>query len=138
MSYGLRGGTITLDDAIGVSLLWPRPGWIETTGSIQGQVLKEGVGVAFVSVIATKLHEDGSMAESVGVLADQDGGFEIRGLAPGDYTLLVRRRTRPEAYSSVLITLFDNNVRGTFWADTIPVRAGAAAGPVFVSLRPID
>ena len=138
MSYGRYGeGTITLDDSIGVSLLWPRPGWLETTGSIQGQVLKESVGVAFVVVIATRLHGDGTMAESVGVLTDRDGGFEIRGLPPGDYTLLVRQRVVEYAYPSALFR-FDHNIRGAFWADIIPVRAGVAAGPVFVSLRPSD
>ena len=139
MSYGRYGeGTITLDDSIGISLLWPRPGWIETTGSIQGQVLKEDVGVAFVTVIATRLHGDGTMADSVGVLTDKDGGFEIRGLPPGDYTLLVRQRVVESAYASNLLIHFDHSIRGAFWADIIAVRAGAAAGPVFVSLRPSD
>lgn len=140
MSYGNYGdGTITLDDRIGVSLLWPRAGWIETTGSIQGRVLKESVGVGFVTVVATRLHADGAMAESVGVLTDSDGGFEIRGLPPGDYTLLVRQRIVESAYSSAyLLRHFDHRIRGAFWADTVSVRAGTAARSVMVSLRGSD
>ena len=95
MSYGVRGSSVedvlTADDRIGASLLRPAPGWLETTGRIVGRVtLPDGTPANGAYVLATRLLEPEEASYSVGVFAEPTGYFEIGGLAPGDYQLLVR------------------------------------------------
>ena len=97
MAYGWNAESVedfvTPDDAIGASLLRPREGWLASTGSIVGRVtLPEGEGVPWASVLATRLEPE-SEAYSVVVFSQPSGDFEIRGLVPGDYQLLVRSPT---------------------------------------------
>ena len=98
MSYGVRGSSVedvlTADDMIGASLLRPAPGWLETTGRIVGRVtLPDGTPANGAYVLATRLLEPEEASYSVGVFAEPTGYFEIGGLAPGDYQLLVRSPT---------------------------------------------
>ena len=95
MSYGVLGSSpedvLTADDMIGASLLRPAPGWLETTGRIVGRVtLPDGTPANAAYVLATRLLEPEEASYSVGVFAEPTGYFEIGGLAPGDYQLLVR------------------------------------------------
>ena len=131
---------LSVDDAIGASLLRPREGWLPTTGSIVGRVaLPDGEGVRFASVLATRLRETEDLSYSVGVFTDNSGYFEIRGLDPGDYQLLVRspvlrgnlqianiRRTLP----AVILDL-----RQALRTDPVRVRAGEASAPVALAVR---
>ena len=137
MSYGWTDGTLTLDDRIGASLTRPRPGWLERSGSIHGRVtLGSGEGVAFVSVLATKRGPDGDVGESVGTLTDRYGGFDIRGLEPGDYSLLVRpadRSVGPPYPAELYIESVP--VYTTFRAGLVSVRPGERAGPIPMSVR---
>ena len=137
MSYGhTPDGTVTLDDRIGASLLRPRPGWLETTGSIRGYVvLDDGAAAGFVAVVVSKLDVDGFVAGSVGVVADERGEFEIRGLEPGQYTLLVRPLLSVSAYPPPLFSDFNQSFRTAFGASPVGVRAGSSAGPVGLSVR---
>ena len=95
MSYGISASwpedLLTSDDMIGASLLRPAPGWLETTGSIVGRVtLPDGTPANGAYVLATRLLEPEEASYSVGVFAEPTGEFDIGGLAPGDYQLLVR------------------------------------------------
>ena len=85
------GNVLTADDMSGASLLRPAAGFWETTGSLVGRVLlPDGTPANLAYVQATRLLEPEESSYSVGVFADAAGVFEIRGLAPGDYQLLVR------------------------------------------------
>lgn len=150
MSYGERAyeaDVLTQDDIIGASLLRPREGWLDTTGSIVGRVvLPGGEGVPHAYVLATRLEPE-EEAFSVGVFAtrqgdpvnapdDEPGDFEIRGLPPGDYQLLVRAPTGsalnfpylgPDSVAAAL--------RQTLRTGAVRVRAGEETGPVPLAVR---
>ena len=157
MSYGRtywRPGDefrLTADDMIGASLLRPAPGWLESTGSIRGRVtLPDGEEVERAYVLATRLLEPESASYSVGVsttfgpnhtLPDRQAGvFEIRGLPPGDYQLLVRSDT---AKSFRVLYTWRNqygynvvaDLRQTLRAGPVRVRAGEESGPVPLAVR---
>ena len=74
------------DDRVGASLLRPRAGWIETTGSLSGVLKSDGEPVAYAHVWALRRSADG-MRDPVGVFANAEGEFLIEGLPPGDYAL---------------------------------------------------
>ena len=148
MSYGSIAGSaeemLTADDVIGASLLRPRAGWLETTGGIAGRVtLPDGTGAFGAYVLATRLLEPESASYSVGVFAGRSGDFEIRGLAPGDYQLLVRSPTglgmggifsasRPQLGTTVQVVV---DLRQTLRAAPVRVRAGEESGPVPLAVR---
>ena len=133
MSYGYYwDGALTADDRVGVSLLRPRPGWIERTGSILGHVsVNDGEDARHVHVLATRLGRDGSPAESVGALTDVSGDFVIAGLPPGDYVLIVRPIVRGPAYYRWFRSPTED-ILNSFLAHPITVRAGMRAR--FISL----
>ena len=148
MSYGFTGQSaeemLTADDVIGASLLRPRAGWLETTGGIAGRVtLPDGTGAFGAYVLATRLLEPESASYSVGVFAGRSGDFEIRGLAPGDYQLLVRSPTGkgmgsiftaadPQTGYTVQVVV---DLRQTLRAAPVRVRAGEESGPVPLAVR---
>ena len=140
MAYGRRADSVedlvTPDDAIGASLLRPREGWLATTGSIVGRVsLPDGEGVPWASVLATRLEPE-SEAYSVVVFSRPSGDFEIRGLAPGDYQLLVRS---PSGQGNAWVLNPDSgaflDLRQALRAGAVRVRAGEVSGPVPLAAR---
>ena len=140
MSYGRSGpspdGLLTPDDAVGASLLRPRDGWLATTGSIVGRVtLPDGEGVPWAHVLATLLEPEGA-AYSVGVFAWRSGDFEIQGLVPGDYQLIVRSPTgvaNPGFFDARSGAVLD--LRQALRAGAVRVRAGQESGPVPLAVR---
>ena len=140
MSYGWYAESVedfvTPDDAIGASLLRPREGWLASTGSIVGRVtLPEGEGVPWASVLATRLEPE-SEAYSVVVFSQPSGDFEIRGLVPGAYQLLVRSPTglgNDGFFDSRSGAVLD--LRQALRAGAVRVRAGEVSGPVPLAVR---
>ena len=137
MSYGKYHPDprhLTADDMIGVSILRPREGWLDTTGSITGWVRLppggQADGVYHAYVLATLLEPE-SRAYAVGVFTDLGGHFRIQGLAPGDYQLLVRA---PTGLGTPVLYRRGNGValelRQTVRAGPVRVRAGEETGPV--------
>ena len=74
------------DDRVGASLLRPRAGWVETTGSLSGVLRSGGEPVAYAHVWALRRSGAG-MRDPVGAFANAEGEFLIEGLAPGEYAL---------------------------------------------------
>ncbi len=136
MSYGFeRAGVLTADDRIGASLLRPASAWKAETGRIRGNVLvKDEDGAGFVHVIATKLDADGDMVESVGSFTNIHGEFLIEGLAPGNYSLLVRSIARPSAHPGKT-SFAEGNIRDALQTAPVTVRAGQISGPVAITVR---
>ena len=147
MSYGTFHEDpfhVTADDAIGASLLRPREGWLETVGSIVGRVtLPDGEGVPHAYVQATLL-EPASQAYSVGVYTSDirafefGGGFEIGGLIPGSYQLLVRSSAGGPFSSRIPLRIEAEGplvLRQTLRGGAVAVRAGEETGPVPVAVR---
>ena len=143
MSYGFRGldadTLLTRDDMIGASLRRPRDGWLERTGSIIGRVtLPDGAGASRVSVVATLLEPD-SRAHSVVVQTERSGHYEIRGLEPGGYQLLVRSMVnRAALFPGVLNPrrgVVELHLRQTLRAGPVRVRADAESVAPFAVRR---
>ena len=147
MSYGTRSEDpfhLTADDTIGASLLRPREGWLETVGSIVGRVtLPDGEGVPHAYVQATLL-EPASQAYSVGVFTSDirafefGGGFEIGGLIPGSYQLLVRSSAGAPFSPRIPLRIEAEGplvLRQTLRGGAVAVRAGEETGPVPVAVR---
>lgn len=87
-SYGVP--RLTLDDRIGVSLLYPAPGFLEERGSIGGRlVTPEGEPAAFLYVQSVD-YASGTAAFGPGVFADDRGQFLLEGLPAGPVHLWVR------------------------------------------------
>lgn len=87
-SYGVP--RLTLDDRIGVSLLYPAPGFLEGRGSIGGRlVTPEGEPAAFLYVQAVD-YASGRAVFGPGAFADEQGQFLLEGLPAGPVHLWAR------------------------------------------------
>ncbi|MDX1980460.1 MAG: matrixin family metalloprotease [Bryobacteraceae bacterium] len=71
---------LTADDRAGLSLLYPAPGFLLSTGSIAGRVTLGGQGVAMASVVAIRPGGD-----AISTLTHPDGSYRIDGIPPGQY-----------------------------------------------------
>ena len=87
-SYGIP--RLMADDRIGVSLLYPAPGFLEGRGSIAGRVaFPGGEPASFVYVQAVD-YSSGEAVFGPGVFADERGRFQLEGLPPGPVHVCVR------------------------------------------------
>lgn len=75
-----KAAPLGIDDAVGISLLYPNAKFGAGAGSITGRVTLGGEGVHLASVVALS-----GNAQAVSTLANPDGTFRIDGLASGDY-----------------------------------------------------
>ena len=76
---------LAADDIAGVSLLYPTPGYLATTGSISGQVMLNSGGANLASVVALSP----STGVAISNLTNPDGTYRIDAIPPGDYLIYV-------------------------------------------------
>lgn len=89
MSYGRDGPFLMTDDTVGVSLLYPAPGFRAATGSFSGTVVFEnGTAARHAYVQAVEIAEEGARA-GPGAFADGEGRFLLEGVRPGPVMLWV-------------------------------------------------
>ena len=132
----LTSGPLTADDRIGASLLRPREGWIERTGAIWGNVLREdGEPAVRVYVLANRLGANGRVEASVGRFTDGSGAFVIGGLEPGDYVLRVQPISPSLALERMLAAGGTVDIRHAIRAAPVGVEAGGRAGPLTLTVR---
>ena len=87
-SYGVP--RLMPDDRIGVSLLYPAPGFLEERGSIGGRlVTSDGEPAAFLYVQSVD-YASGTPVFGPGAFADERGQFLLDGLPAGPVHLWVR------------------------------------------------
>lgn len=87
-SYGVP--RLTPDDRVGVSLLYPAPGFVEERGSIGGRLVSpEGEPAAFLYVQSVD-YASGTAVFGPGAFADERGQFLLEGLTAGPVHLWVR------------------------------------------------
>ena len=124
----------TYDDRVGVSILRPKPEWLENAGSSHGQVLlDDGDEASYVHVLANRLRVDGTIAESVGVLTDEEGGFRFHALDPGRYLVVVRAvRWTPDHYLVGRATI---DIRDTFLTQPVAIQRGREAEAISIVAR---
>jgi len=78
-----RARPLAADDTVGLSLLYPSPGFLTSTGAIAGRVTTpSGRGLHLVSVVA--VNPSGPV---VSALTAPDGSYRIEGLPPASYIL---------------------------------------------------
>lgn len=77
-----KAAPLTLDDQVGLSILYPTANFGKDMVSISGRVSLNGVGVHLASV--TALTHGG---EAVSALTGPDGSYKIEGLTPASYYL---------------------------------------------------
>lgn len=84
MSYGtIRTVVLEPDDAVGASLLYPAPGFVESRGSLTGRVVfANGQPAPFVYVQSVAYGTDGATF-GAGAFTDSWGQFLLEGLEPG-------------------------------------------------------
>lgn len=97
------GITLEPDDIAAVSVLYPKEEIKKNFGTISGKILRsEGDGVFGASVIALRYEGLNKFYEGVGILSGYysgpggDGEFNIFGIPPGNYLLLVQPVTDNE------------------------------------------
>ncbi len=84
-SASTRATPLAADDIAGISRLYPVDRDTQKTGSIAGRVMSYGGGpVGMASVVALR-----AGVQAVSTLTNPDGGFQLDGLAAGDYLLYV-------------------------------------------------
>lgn len=81
----VTGRTLTADDEAGLSILYPAPGYERSTGALSGRVTKNGTGVAYAHVVAFNPFT----GVTLGVFADENGGYRLEGLSPGPHVVRV-------------------------------------------------
>lgn len=86
-----KAAPLAADDIAGVSMLYPAPGYVASTGSIVGTVQIGGTGVNMASVVALSTNgvTANGVAPNYGVaistLTNPDGTFSMGGVPPGQY-----------------------------------------------------
>ncbi len=90
-----KAAPLGADDIAAISLLYPKPGYATSTGSISGRVAISDAGVSLASVVALT-----PSGQAVSALTNPDGTFRIDGLRPAQY--LVYAHTLPPAAQSDL------------------------------------
>lgn len=101
-SYGLD---LPEDDTVGVSLLYPAPGFLESRGAIRGSVVLEGRAGAYAYLQAVRPGSPGvPVAPGPGTFAGPSGEFHLEGLSPGNWMLWIHPIlvTRRNAYGRML------------------------------------
>jgi hypothetical protein len=76
---------LAADDVAGISVLYPTPGYLASTGSITGQVTLNGGGVSLASVVALSP----TTGIAISNLTNPDGSYRIDAVPPGNYLLYV-------------------------------------------------
>jgi hypothetical protein len=82
----ISGRTLKADDIAGISELYPAGSHLQETGTIVGQVTKNGQGVFGAHVVA---FNPATGALVGGLTLDKQGRFAISGLSPGPHVLRV-------------------------------------------------
>ena len=124
MSYGWDiDGDLAEDEVIGASLLRPVSGWQRTWGSLSGTVTLAGQPARFVSVDILR-NEGGRARPAVQVFTDEDGGFLVEGLAPGEYVVWIHQMFRHDAHTALLSAGAVTDARDLLLPRRHRVRAG--------------
>ena len=131
-----------LDERVAVSLLRPRAGWLEETGSIWGAVVADGEPAQAVYVLASRVApETGRVGPGVGVFTGRHGTFDIRGLVPGPYVLWVfGLGVRKGSDWFLSLTYMDPEpfIIDTVWRSPVVVGAGGRTGPLVIPVERIE
>jgi uncharacterized protein (TIGR03437 family) len=124
-----RGRTLEPDDQIGVSVIYPDPGFNSSSSVIRGRVIDNAGGDIFGAHV-TAVDSSGNVV--AGAISQPDGGYAIQGLPTGNYTVYAEPLDPANGayFSKFDLTLFYNNVNVDFQTSrdfTVSTSAGATA-----------
>ncbi|MBI4262838.1 MAG: matrixin family metalloprotease [Acidobacteria bacterium] len=133
-----RGNTLDRelqpDDIAGVSSLYPEIGFRQQTGTVRGQVLRDGVGVLGAHVVAFNPRTGELIG---GFTLSRDGEFEIAGLSPGPHVIRVEPLDDAELESFFSArTPVDVAFRVTFHHRLVVAPRGGAGERLTVAVQP--
>ncbi len=111
---------VAVDDAAGLSVLYPTDAFKTSTGSISGRVSLSGTGMNLASVVAISPN-----GPTVSSLSLPDGTYQIDGLAAGQYLVYVHPLPPPLSYEVTPANI-------TYPLD--PAQKAIPEGPVFETL----
>ncbi len=130
----VSGRTLDPDDVAGISDIYPDDDFNRNTGSISGQVLKNGQGVFGAHVVAFDIGHGDQIANFT---LTTDGRFSIAGLRPGPHVV------RIEPLDDVDTDSFfdasepvDLNFHAKFFERLVVVPRGGDSGAVPISVSP--
>ncbi len=121
--------TLSVDDQIGVSVIYPTQGFTSSTGTISGNVRDNNTAPIFGAHIGAV---DSKGVVVSGALSQPDGSYSIQGLSPGSYTVYVEPLDPedPSFFSRTALGPFYSNINTDFLTGPdipVNVNAGAAA-----------
>ena len=122
------------DDRVGASLLRPRAGWIETTGSLSGVLKSDGDPVAYAHIWALRRSADG-MRDPVGAFANAEGEFLIEGLPPGDYALWAHPIRERWKHQPLIESGANTDLKDAMLAHPQRVAAGRVTDGIVIPMR---
>lgn len=121
------------DQVVGASLLRPGAGWVETVGSISGELEAGGEPLPYAHVWAFRLG-NGPLADPVGAFSNRAGEFVIEGLPPGRYLLWAH--PIDAAFHRLLGAGGRTDVGDALRMLPVRVTAGEATGGLVLALEP--
>jgi uncharacterized protein (TIGR03437 family) len=129
--------SLSVDDQIGVSVIYPTPGFISSTGTISGNVRDNNAAPIFGAHIGAV---DSNGVVVSGALSQPDGSYSIQGLPPGNYSVYAEPLDPedPSFFSRTSLGPFYSNLNTDFLTspDTpVNVNAGSAAAIDFNVMR---
>ena len=144
LQFGAPGPVLSPnhDERVAVSVLRPRAGWLEETGSIWGAVVADGEPAQAVYVLASRVApETGRVGPGVGVFTGRHGTFDIRGLSPGPYVLWVFGlgvRKGTDWFFAFTYMDPEPHIHDTVWRSPVVVGAGGRTGPLVIPVERIE
>jgi hypothetical protein len=117
------------DDIAGISLLYPAGNYQSTVGSISGTVTMNGAPISLASVVAIS-----ASTPVITSLTNQDGTYQINGLAPGEYFVYVQPLPAPLPFESAYDNLIyprdahGNSIPPNYTAFVTQFYTGGAGG----------
>lgn len=89
----LRNRSLSTDDQIAASVLYPSGAFLSQTGTLRGNV-RDSAGSALLGAVVVANDADGNAVASA--LTQRDGSYLIQGLPPGTYSAYVEPLDPPE------------------------------------------
>jgi Matrixin len=130
----VAGRTLRADDVAGISDLYPDADFARRTGSVEGRVTKNGLGVFGAHLVAFNARTGALIG---GFTLTDAGDFVIAGLEPGPHVLRVEPLDDAPVDSFFDDRTFVETMFGVTYLDRIVVvPAGGRAGPVEIHVRP--
>jgi matrixin len=130
----ISGRQLDPDDVAGISDLYPDDNFNRTTGSISGQVMKNGSGVFGAHVVA---FDPGTGDQVANFTLTRDGQFSIAGLRPGPHVIRVEPLDDADTDSFFDPSEpVDLNFRTKYFDRLVVVPSGGDSGAVQITVSP--